>query len=299
MTLADSVTQRIILKLLKGQDYRIEVITLIQAVFLQYTIDFFKRVVEVKLNNQSITPDWYKTEFLNPNLPANQLIINAGLNRKTITNMYNSAKREIILDVTIKHYDLSYEAINDLVEHEKNIDLILTIKLRGVSVDLNINESLIVNNTLAVKRAEIRGGAWSTTGKRVEGPLMLTLCKLFQVPEECYEFKGLTEIGREVDFYLITKDKKKYHCEVKLMGRGNPESADVIFARETKVFIADKLSKLNKEQLTNEGVHWIELHSKNGYEKFTDVLRALDIPYRDLQDDIEQRLNVIFNEMFQ
>jgi len=29
------------------------------------------------------------------------------------------------------------------------------------------------------------------------------------------------------------------------MGRGNPESADAIFARESNVFVADKLNGLN------------------------------------------------------
>jgi len=64
--------------------------------------------------------------------------------------------------------------------------LILTIKFKGVSVDLNINESLIVINSLAVKRAALRGGLWSTAGKRVEKPLMQTLCKLYDVPNENY-----------------------------------------------------------------------------------------------------------------
>jgi len=55
-----------------------------------------------------------------------------------------------------------------LIEAEPDLDLTLTIKLRGVSVELNINESLIVINTLAVKRSALRGGLWSTAGKKVE-----------------------------------------------------------------------------------------------------------------------------------
>jgi hypothetical protein len=63
---------------------------------------------------------------------------------------------------------LTITTINNLVEQGSDIDITLTIKFRGVSVDLNINESLIVINTLAVKRAELRGGAWSTAGKQVD-----------------------------------------------------------------------------------------------------------------------------------
>lgn len=69
MTLTESVAKNIIQKLIKGQDYRIEIITLINAEFLQYAIDFFKKVIDAKLRSQNITVDWYKQEFLNPNLP--------------------------------------------------------------------------------------------------------------------------------------------------------------------------------------------------------------------------------------
>lgn len=126
-------------------------------------------------------------------IKSDELIINSGLNKKTISNMYNSARREIVLEATTEHYEQLYEAINNLVEQGSDIDITLTIKLRGVSVDLNINESLIVINTLAVKRAELRGGAWSTAGKQVEKVLMVVLCKLYGVPENNYDFTGLSD----------------------------------------------------------------------------------------------------------
>lgn len=49
MTITDQVAKNIIRKLLKGEDYRIEVVTLINAEFLQFAIDFFKRIVDAKL----------------------------------------------------------------------------------------------------------------------------------------------------------------------------------------------------------------------------------------------------------
>ena len=84
MTLTDQVTKNIIRKLLKGEDYRIEVVTLINAEFLQFAIDFFKKIIDAKLQSKNITADWYKDAFLNPNLTIDEIAINSGLNKKTI-----------------------------------------------------------------------------------------------------------------------------------------------------------------------------------------------------------------------
>ncbi len=172
MTLTQQVTKNIIKKLLKGDDYRIEIVALINAEFLQFAIDFFKRVAEAKLNNQNIDVDWYKKEMLDLDLSPDEIVINSGLNKKTITNMYNSGKREIVIEAAYEHYDTLYNAIDELTKIE-DLNLILQIKFNKVSVELNINESLIVINTLAVKRAALRGGLWSTAGKQTEGPLMV------------------------------------------------------------------------------------------------------------------------------
>jgi hypothetical protein len=298
MTLTDNVVKNIIRRLMKSQDYRVEVVALINAEFLQYAIEFFKRVIEAKLKNQKVTTDWYRAEFLNPNLPSDELIINSGLNKKTISNMYNSARREIVLEATQEHYAQLYDAINSLVEQGSDIDITLTIKFNQVSVELNISESLIVINTLAVKRAELRGGAWSTAGKQVEKLLMLTLCNLYRVPQANYELTGLTDAQREVDFYLIGNNTKRYHCEVKLMGKGNPESADATIARATDVFVADKLSELNKQQLTKLKIRWVELRSTQGYRKFGSILQQLDVPHTEFAGDVDSRLDKIFDEIF-
>lgn len=303
MTVNVQVVKNIIRKLLKGEDYRIEVVNLINAEFLQFAIDFFKRVVDAKLRNQDITIDWYKKEFLNPELPAKDIAINAGLNKKTIHNMFNSSTKEIVIDASNVHYDSLYETIKNLVETERDLDLTLTIKFKGVSVDLNVSESLIIINTLAVKRAELRGGLWSTAGKRVEKPLMQTLCKLYDVPDGNYAVKIKGEIvedaefEREIDFYLV-EGKNQYKCEVKLMGKGNPESADAVIARDSKVFVADKLSETNKKQLDSLGVEWVELRSNIGFRRFETVLKNLKIQHSRLPGDVNEKLNIILNEIF-
>lgn len=303
MTITEQVAKNIIKKLLRGEDYRIEVVTLINAEFLQFAIDFFKKIVDAKLKNKNITVDWYKKEFLNPNLPARDIAINSGLNKKTIHNMFNSSTKEIVIDASNEHYDALYEAIKNLVDTEHDLELTLTIKFKGVSVDLNVGESLIVINTLAVKRAELRGGLWSTAGKRVEKPLMQTLCGLYGVSNKNYslKIKGKTieedDFEREIDFYLV-EGKNQYKCEVKLMGRGNPESADAVIARDSKVFVADKLSDTNKKQLNSLKVEWVEMRSDGGFRRFETVLDHLKIPHEKLPENIDKKLESVFKEIF-
>jgi len=304
ITLTEKVAKNIITKLINGEDYRIEIVTLINAEFLQYTIDFFKKIVEAKLKNKDITVDWYKKEFLDENLTSEEIAINSGLNKKTISNMYNSATKEIVIEASREHYEELYQAIQTLVDGEDELNITLTLKFKGVSVDLNVSESLIVINTLAVKRAALRGGLWSTAGKRVEKPLMQTLCKIYNVSDENYKVKiksktkSKVDFVREIDFYLVNNGQN-YKCEVKLMGKGNPESADAVIARDSKVFVADKLSDTNKKQLDSLKVEWVELRDHNGYKRFKKILENLKIPHTDFNGDISEKLEEIYNELFE
>ena len=293
MTLAGIVIKNIIRKLLTGQDYRSEIVTLLDAEFLQYVVDFFKRVACAKLDNKDVTVDWYKKEFLcSDSFSPQEVAIHSGLNKKTITNMYNSGRKQIVLDASAEHYDTLYDAINSLTEQD-SIDIALTIKFRDVSVDLNINESMIVINTLAVKRSAISGGLWSTAGKQVEKPLMATLCALFQVPQKYYDQGNLPDSQRESDFYLFDDKREGFPCEVKLMGKGNPESADAVYARGSRVLVANTLSDLNKEQMDTNGILWVELKDTNDYKRFEHVLNALSIPYKTFTGDIQGALDKI------
>lgn len=132
---------------------------------------------------------------------------------------------------------------------------------------------------------------------------MQTLCKLYDVAESNYavKIKGKiiedVDFEREVDFYLV-EGKNQYKCEVKLMGRGNPESADAVIARDSKVFVADKLSETNKRQLNSLGVEWVELRSNGGFQRFEVVLDHLKIPHGKLPQDVDGKLEIIFKEIF-
>ena len=276
-------------------------VNLINAEFLQFSIDFFKKVVNAKFDCKDITIDWYKRTFLDESLPSDEIAINAGLNRKTISNMYHSAKKDIVIEAPDAHFESLYETIQTLVETENDIDLKLTIKFQSISVDLNVSESLIVINTLAVKRAALRGGLWSTAGKSVEKYLMLTLCKLYKVEDKYYNAEHFVKdkdkkVDREIDFYLQNSNKQ-YKCEIKLIGQGNPESADAIFARESDVFVADTLSEQNKNQCDELGVCWIACRDKDGFRRFSKVLERFEIPFIDYTGNLDEDLPVILNEL--
>ena len=302
MTLSDQITKNIIKRLIKSQDYRIEIVNLINAEFLQFAIDFFKKIAIAKLESKEITIDWYKNAFMDESLSSDDIAINSGLNKKTIHNMYETSTKKVVIEAANEHYDVLCNTIQALIEAEKEIDLTLTIKMKGVSIDLNVSESLIVINSLAVKRAALRGGLWSTAGKSVEKYLMLTLCNLFGVETNYYNSSHFVKdrgkkVDREVDFYLLNNGKE-YLCEVKLMGRGNPEGADAIIARDSNVFVADTLSQQNKNQCDMLGVHWVALRDKGGFKRFKKALETFGIPHYDYDGNLEYDLDIILDRLF-
>ena len=303
MKIKNQIIKNIIINVIKSLDYRMEVVNLINAEFLQFAIDFFKKIVEAKLNSKMITIDWYKASFLDETLPIDDIAINSGLNKKTIHNMYKSSTKKIVIDAAMNHFDSLYSNIQTLIENEKDIDLKLQIKFNGVCVDLNINESLIIINTLAVKRAAFRGSFWSSVGKNVEKYLMITLCKLYQVSERYYDKSHFVKnkkakVDREVDFFLINGENR-YRCEVKLMGKGNPESADAIIARDSDLFIADTLSIQNKNQCEKLGICWVACRDKGGYRRFKLALDKFKIPYIDYNGNLDNDLPNILASLLQ
>lgn len=302
--LSDIVVKSMVRKVILGGDHRAEVLAVINAKFLEAAIEFFGKVAQAKLRNQPITLDWYKKEFLNKELDAKEITLNSGLNTKSIRNSYGTTKKQLILEVTEKHYDQLLESIeilaNDLTFDDQPIEILLTIKLNGVACDLTVSESLIVINTLAVKRAALRGGIWSSLGKQVEKPLAATLCEMFSVPAIYYDqTNNPINAPRQVDYYLTDAAGKKHPCEIKLMGLGNPENTDGALARETEVFIFDSLTPDGtiREQLeTHKEIVWVELKAENGYLKFEEVLKKLDIPYKLPSGDISELLDIILKD---
>lgn len=288
MTFEDSVITETVNKLISGQDYRQEVLRSINAVFLDFTIDFFRKIVDAKMRAEDITLNWYKKYFINDaNFSADDAAIYAGINKKSITNIYGSATKEIVLNVAKENFDYLSSLIGEL-EAEKDSGLAVSIKIsyNNVTVDLSLSESLLVINALATKKIQIRGGAWSAIGKKVEKPLLDKLCAIAGIPKthiinEHFIKDKTKSYDREVDYKLKSSNlEKTYRIEVKLMGKGNPESADATIARDSNIFVADTLSEQNCNQLKARGIKYLILKgNKDPIKNFKTILSELDIPF--------------------
>ena len=275
-------------KLLNGEDYRKEVVNDINVKFLDFTLEFFRKIVDAKINEQKIDLDWYKKAFLSKgNCKKDEIAIYSGMNLKTIHNICGTTAREIVIDIATQNYEYLKNLIRQLeIDGTDELNIQIKITKNGVSVDLNLSESLLVLNALATKKISLRGGAWSAIGKRVEKPLLIELCNLCGVPREYYNAENFIrnmelDFDREVDFKLYNKNRREYRCEVKLMGSGNPESADAVIARNSDIFIADTLSTQNKNQLNQLGISWLELRNHNKEDiisQFKNILLRLEIP---------------------
>lgn len=115
---------------------------------------------------------------------------------------------------------------------------------------------------------------------------MLALCEKCDVKQEfinaeVFSKNKALDFDREVDFKLYNVDKtKEYRVEVKLMGKGNPESADAVIARDSHIFIADTLSEQNKRQLKALGIEFLELkNNERILLDFMNILKNLQIPF--------------------
>ncbi len=67
--------------------------------------------------------------------------------------------------------------------------------------------------------------------------------------------------------------------------------------RESNVFVADKLSDLNKREAERLNVKWVELRDENGYKRFGTVLQELGIPHTEFNGDLDAYLDQILGEL--
>lgn len=288
VSFTESVVASTVEKLINGQDYRSEVVNTINANFLDFAVDFFKKIINAKYEDKNIDLTWYKNNFINNELiDASDVAIYAGLNKKTITNIYGKANKKLVINAANVNFDYLVNLLEELERYNNSFSINIILEYKGIKVDLSLSESLLVINALATKKLAIRGGAWSSIGKKVEKPLMKKLCELCGVYKDHINaevFRKSQDFDREIDFKLANKDKTIwYKCEVKLMGRGNPESADAIFARSSDIFVADTLSEQNKLQAKQLKCEWLELKNNTKDEiikNFKKILDKLEIPYK-------------------
>lgn len=290
LTFENKIIMGTVEKLIHGKDYRDEVVNAINVQFLDFSVQFFRDIISAKLNEDDINLDWYKKNFItNENITTDDIAIYSGINKKTITNIYGSAKKEIVLDIAEKNFSYLSDLIDNLgKDDDEKLDIQIKITYNKISVELTLSESLLVINALATKKIAIRGGAWSSIGKKVEKPLMVKLCESCGVPKssinaEVFRKDGSLDFDREVDFKLYDIHHKEIRCEVKLMGKGNPECADAVIARDSALFVADTLSDQNKAQLTARNVKWLELKNNTRcaiITKFKQILDELNVEHK-------------------
>ncbi|MDI1495063.1 MAG: restriction endonuclease [Cenarchaeum symbiont of Oopsacas minuta] len=156
---------------------------------------------------------------------------------------------------------------------------------------MTINETLIVINAIAVMRAGLRGGIWSTMGKNIEKPLIVTLCKILKVDAKYYKNTCIdtSDNPRESDFFLENEIGNCFRCEVKLMGKGNPESADGAMARNAAFFLADKLSDQNKSELNRRDIKWVAMADPNLLQQVSRRLNELHIPNTPYNSELTEK----------
>ena len=82
------------------------------------------------------------------------------------------------------------------------------------------------------------------------------------------------------------------------MGAGNSESADAVIARDSEIFVGDKLSDNNKKQLNSLNIEWVELRNIDGYKGFMKVLDHFLIPHNKEVADLDDKLGQILEEIF-
>lgn len=277
MTFGEEAVSLTVSKLLSDHDYRDEVINAVNVLFFDFSIKFFRQILNAKITGQNINMNWYKNYFLNSEeVIPEEAAIYAGLNKKTITNTYGSATKAIILTAAKNNLDYLLSLLTEL---DNDLAVSINICCNDITVKLSLIESLLVINALATKKIQIRGSAWSSIGKSVEKPLVDELCRLAGVPTENIDSKNL-DYDREVDYKLISRTGKIYKIEVKPMGKGNPESADAAIARDSDIFIADTLSEQNRHQLTARGIEHLMLRDNpNSLNNFIEILDRLNIPH--------------------
>ena len=131
------VIREVIERLINGKDYRIVTQTQINGRFLTYCLDFFKKVVEAKMDGTTITEDWYKENFvMNDNIKPVDRAIYAGINKKTISNMFNSGRKEIVVTASEDNYDTLVSSISHLIAENEDLDLLVSVgeKISGNTI---------------------------------------------------------------------------------------------------------------------------------------------------------------------
>ena len=282
--------------ILDGENHRRALFQEINRRFLDYAFDYFEAVAAAKADSGS---DWYAEFLQEPGVSKADLGVRGGLPLKTVTNIRGKASVPVVIEEAIANTADLRELISTLRAERGQPVHIATLNVGERQVPLTLEEGLIVMNSLAVKRAQISGGLWSLVGKRVEGPLMIILCRMFDVADKNWTKLEPKALPHEIDFALV-RPGRVCHCEVKMVGRGNPESAKAAPAHGAKLLVADWLSDQQRGALDEKGIAWVALADRDGWRRFGEVLTKYGIghteggrPISDLDEVIGEVLDEV------
>ena len=261
--------------ILDGENHRRALFQEINRRFLDYAFDYFEAVAAAKADSGS---DWYAEFLQEPGVPVRDRAVRGGLPLKTITNIHGKTSPQVVIAEASSNLVHLHHLISTLRAERGQPSHVATLTVGERELPLTLEESLVVINSLAVKRAQISGGLWSSIGKRVEGPLMLVLCRMFDVSDENWSKVPPKVYPHEIDFVLQSPGRRCL-CEVKMVGRGNPESAKAAPAHGAGLLVADWLSDQQRGVLNGEGIAWVSLADKDGWLRFGRVLDEYDIPH--------------------
>jgi len=271
---------KIIISVLKGKDYRPYVLATINKRFVDTVYLLLKKILEARKKNKS--EDWWIKELVeNSAIDKRELLWFVGLNNKTVTNMANTAKRKVCIDLgkeNIKSIKMLAEEIEKMHDDLPYIEI--KLKHRKEEIILSEKESIQVLNTISAMKLTVQGGAWSEVGKKVEKKLLFTIFEMLGLPSKNYvlvsdEMKKRGFVGnREIDGIILSDDYKKIiQIEFKLLGIGNPEIGDEALAREVGLFLVDRMTTMMIEEGKKKGVNIIELRDEKALTKISEYLK--------------------------
>ena len=156
---------KIIISVLKGKDYRPYVLATINKRFVDTVYLLLKKILEARQKNKS--EDWWINELVeNSAISKRELLWFVGLNNKTVTNMANTAKREVCIDLGKENIN-SIKMLAEEIEKMHHGLPYIEIRLNHISnflKDLKDNKLIICLN-----EDEKRGRLYQITelGKKV------------------------------------------------------------------------------------------------------------------------------------
>ncbi len=202
-------------------------------------------------------------------------------------------------DNSVSRRNLHPEVANRLSEVFNDIGTSVKATNDRVSLDLAQPEGQIIVGLLGEALLQSLDIIMRRLSKRLELPLMLTLAKLYQVPAIHYAGTAMAAKTEDVSFCFISRSGVELRCELKLMGKGNPESTESIFSDNSNIVIVDKASETERCELHQFRKHWVELGVAEGYKRMFTVFTYLDIPCSEFDGDLDTALDSIIPAVFE